>query len=653
MEWIMLKRSFNPLKTASSYPSIYWDALNNAVDQQIQLTQSCMRNWIKNITTVRNNLIQLVPADAVDSVIKGKMISVLKRTKHPAPSITLIWFYKSNKWSDDYEQNPASITWKFLKVQILKETAKHPDTPTPPGGVPRPRLNPLAPANVALLSETQTVTHDDMNAIAYQDALVALGSDPHAHKVCDNCGGKGHRAVICPSEPRVANASAMRQRTRTWQGSGGAGGRGSPYNRDCRAGGQQRGCFGAPRGGDGRGSEAQRRNFGGQRAGGGGQLPARGGGGGAPRAAAPARLQQLQQSYALLDVVSGADQDIDAQAMVGIGAYKDEEDEQYEPEPGSSSAELGQQFRDSAFVHGQDFGCRDATADVVPDFPNPDDGIPRAHVTRIQPPTKTSTLGKIGKAMIYYLPTLPLLPTVFATTTCIRQHLPHLSPQLTPSLITCIMMMTWIMIMMCPRTSWAEEIATHTCFVTTNMSGSTSITYLVDCACTISIISDARFTANVRPAPPNFVCGFNGGRCMDYIADLHLPVASHDQTPHTIIIPGVFYNPGCDYNLLSSDQLNDNGYGIELPVDKKEAAVTSPADKHNVSIPISRVGKLYSIPVHRASHQDETAFNAVCGSMSLEELVHLRMAHTPITRLAAMSRLVHGLPRHLQFSKIL
>jgi len=167
MEWIMLKRSFNPLKTASSYPSIYWDALNNAVDQQIQLTQSCMRNWIKNITTARNNLIQLVPAYAVDSVIKGKM-------------------------------NQASITWKFLKAQILKETAKHPDTPTPPGGVPRPRLNPLAPANVALLSETQTVTHDDMNAIAYQDALVALGSDPHAHKVCDNCGGKGHGAVICP-----------------------------------------------------------------------------------------------------------------------------------------------------------------------------------------------------------------------------------------------------------------------------------------------------------------------------------------------------------------------------------------------------------------------------------------------------------------------
>mmetsp|Transcript_33595 Transcript_33595/g.69377 ORF Transcript_33595/g.69377 Transcript_33595/m.69377 type:complete len:176 (-) Transcript_33595:214-741(-) len=123
MEWIMLKRSFNPLKTSGSNPSTYWDALNNAVDQPIQLTQSCMRSWIKNITTARNNIIQLVPANAVDSVIKGKLLSVLKHTKHADPTITLNWFYKSNKWSDDYKQNPASITWKFLKSQILKEAA--------------------------------------------------------------------------------------------------------------------------------------------------------------------------------------------------------------------------------------------------------------------------------------------------------------------------------------------------------------------------------------------------------------------------------------------------------------------------------------------------------------------------------------------------
>ena len=54
-----------------------------------------------------------------------------------------------------------------------------------------------------------------------------------------------------------------------------------------------------------------------------------------------------------------------------------------------------------------------------------------------------------------------------------------------------------------------------------------------------------------------------------------------------------------------------------------------------------------------SAFRDDTALNAVCGTMSLEELMHLRMAHTPIAILAAMSRLVFGLPRHLQFSKIL
>mmetsp|Transcript_62736 Transcript_62736/g.130406 ORF Transcript_62736/g.130406 Transcript_62736/m.130406 type:complete len:174 (-) Transcript_62736:1189-1710(-) len=54
-----------------------------------------------------------------------------------------------------------------------------------------------------------------------------------------------------------------------------------------------------------------------------------------------------------------------------------------------------------------------------------------------------------------------------------------------------------------------------------------------------------------------------------------------------------------------------------------------------------------------ASPQPQYAFNATCGSMSLEELFHLRMAHTPIPNLAKMSRLVKGTPRCLQFTKLL
>eukprot|EP00961_Rhodomonas_salina_P249617 3374131-Rhodomonas_salina.1 len=50
---------------------------------------------------------------------------------------------------------------------------------------------------------------------------------------------------------------------------------------------------------------------------------------------------------------------------------------------------------------------------------------------------------------------------------------------------------------------------------------------------------------------------------------------------------------------------------------------------------------------------DPTCFNARCGNLSLEELFHQRMAHVPIPKLAKMSLLVDGLPRHLHFPKAL
>eukprot|EP00961_Rhodomonas_salina_P203776 2749448-Rhodomonas_salina.1 len=43
----------------------------------------------------------------------------------------------------------------------------------------------------------------------------------------------------------------------------------------------------------------------------------------------------------------------------------------------------------------------------------------------------------------------------------------------------------------------------------------------------------------------------------------------------------------------------------------------------------------------------------LCGAMSLEELIHERMAHAPILKLALMSSQVDGLPRTLHFPKLL
>eukprot|EP00961_Rhodomonas_salina_P124596 1679016-Rhodomonas_salina.1 len=50
---------------------------------------------------------------------------------------------------------------------------------------------------------------------------------------------------------------------------------------------------------------------------------------------------------------------------------------------------------------------------------------------------------------------------------------------------------------------------------------------------------------------------------------------------------------------------------------------------------------------------DPTCFNALCGNLSLEELIHQRMAHVPIPKLAKMNHMVDCLPRVLHFPKLL
>eukprot|EP00961_Rhodomonas_salina_P075206 1009558-Rhodomonas_salina.1 len=74
---------------------------------------------------------------------------------------------------------------------------------------------------------------------------------------------------------------------------------------------------------------------------------------------------------------------------------------------------------------------------------------------------------------------------------------------------------------------------------------------------------------------------------------------------------------------------------------------------HPVSLPVAKIGSLYLLPVHwqgapppNTPWQHELdhdfpknlAMLANGGNLTLKELVHLRMAHTPIARCAQMSR---------------
>jgi len=67
---------------------------------------------------------------------------------------------------------------------------------------------------------------------------------------------------------------------------------------------------------------------------------------------------------------------------------------------------------------------------------------------------------------------------------------------------------------------------------------------------------------------------------------------------------------------------------------------------------MTKIGRLHDLPVHDGDIPDDAAL-VNTSNLSLEELFHLRMAHTPVTRLAQMSRQVTGIPRHLQFARAL
>jgi len=149
---------------------------------------------------------------------------------------------------------------------------------------------------------------------------------------------------------------------------------------------------------------------------------------------------------------------------------------------------------------------------------------------------------------------------------------------------------------------------------------------------------------------PVQIAGLSGYKILYMKADLHLPVHTAGGIAHTIIIQDVFYDPDGHFNLVSSDQLNATNYDVMLTANPAYSCLHF-IDEHTDEsrfIPITKLGKLYQIPTLPPVHHDQAAFIGQVGSMSLEELFHLCMAHTPLRKLAAMSHQVVGIPRHLQ-----
>mmetsp|Transcript_60023 Transcript_60023/g.123247 ORF Transcript_60023/g.123247 Transcript_60023/m.123247 type:complete len:378 (+) Transcript_60023:848-1981(+) len=245
---------------------------------------------------------------------------------------------------------------------------------------------------------------------------------------------------------------------------------------------------------------------------------------------------------------------------------------------------------------------------------------------------------------------LPLLKTLFNAAAAIAPPLPR-----TPTAaLSIILILSSIFVLFQPITLQSLAPFSNTAFVMACLTANSTVTYLVDSACTTSIICDTRFLRNYQCIKPTSVAGFSRQKSYNWKAELHLPTTTDKGERITIIIPNCYWDADGYYNLLATDQLNYAGYTITLPADKSQSSLTyvHPHTNDITTIPRSKVGRLHDLPVHdRDLPYDAALVNT--SNMSLEELFHLWMAHTPVTRLAQMSKQVTGVPRHLQFARAL
>mmetsp|Transcript_62677 Transcript_62677/g.130290 ORF Transcript_62677/g.130290 Transcript_62677/m.130290 type:complete len:366 (-) Transcript_62677:966-2063(-) len=324
------------------------------------------------------------------------------------------------------------------------------------------------------------------------------------------------------------------------------------------------------------------------------------------------------------------------------------------------AATMGAALGDTIFGTGGKFGvdatldlntdtiettlCLDSEESITPEpAPLPADAntlLAEQHTsepTCVNPFTKTAptSRGKLTSTFLFDSIVMPFLWTL--QTLSLLQH--ALAPRTRQVLFT-VLLLAGVLTFALPTIHDALGPRFHVTYAMSTNFGMTSSAlkhYLLDSGCSTSIIADTHYLINIRPMAPTHVKGLTGVKTLDLQADLHLPVRTATNKQHTICVWSVFYDPDGHYNLISSDQLNASAYDVFLTTDPKLLSLHFKDEAgYSRHIPVSKVGKLFNIPVLHQHNPDQTSFVANCGTMSLEELVHLSMAHTPYTKLVSM-----------------
>eukprot|EP00286_Rhodomonas_abbreviata_P014033 CAMPEP_0181339602 /NCGR_PEP_ID=MMETSP1101-20121128/29358_1 /TAXON_ID=46948 /ORGANISM="Rhodomonas abbreviata, Strain Caron Lab Isolate" /LENGTH=1796 /DNA_ID=CAMNT_0023450611 /DNA_START=148 /DNA_END=5539 /DNA_ORIENTATION=+ len=686
LEWHALYRSFDPHRGKD--PTKYRDALNAALAEEIDLSSQWISGWMSRISNARTDLIKIEPKDAVDATIIGPVINkFVEITDSSRESIK--WQIKADRWHGKYIDDNKSVTWMFLKQSILEtaDTVKKrsaESTTMEETRQPRPKLNPSLPAAVALSAVEKQEIYDE----AYHAALSAFQATEQARRdsrQCYNCGRIGHTQHTCRDRPQSGH---MAPRVSRWERVGGLRGGGNSFGRggysmppgrgydagsmDTGSGGS-RGMDTGP--GGGRGSTGP----------GGGRGMGGGGGTGRGVSADPGfagRGFQGRGAFGGRGVPSRPLSAIVGQqaGLYGADDYDLPEFEAFDHAalhthvPGAEHDDRDAQLREQVFGAGHHFGQPQTTN--TPQWTDPMEGDTTININNdpadplppnLTPPSRTFDSNLASRALNLFT-CLPIALEMALSTArrCLPTHLPRTPCATFGLIITVLLILTFLPSAQTAFIGQQREVA----LPTFGLNSSTLDSYLLDSGCTTSIIADTRFLSDFKRIPTVSVSGLAGNKQYNWTATLTLPVKTIHGDAHQLHIENVYWDETGTLNLISGHQVEAD-YKIILDGDDS-ALHQRPrphlvASQHPVKLPVAKIGRLYLLPIfwHGATPPAsqwqsalaptpvQCSFNANCGSMSLEELFHLRMAHTPIPKLAKMSRMVKGTPRCLQFTKLL
>ena len=147
--------------------------------------------------------------------------------------------------------------------------------------------------------------------------------------------------------------------------------------------------------------------------------------------------------------------------------------------------------------------------------------------------------------------------------------------------------------------------------------------------------------------------GYAGGYTITQQATLTITVPDFEGNAYTMKLTDVLFDPLATVNLLSAKQLTKDGFGVLLLPGDGAKALSVPAKDYHPSpgIPlIEDQNVFYLMHTTEDTPAPGVAYHSYY-NITLEELMHLRFNHAPVSRLAYLNGNVRGLPHPLKVSK--